>query len=69
MLADKDPLTTFKQIYSAVKISNADCSNLCQFNARLLRKNLGKNADLSVQDVMDLLLAISQSAYGRKPGQ
>lgn len=69
MLGLKDPNTTFKQIYDVVKISRADQSDPSLFNARLLRKNLGKDTDLDVQDVMDLLLAISQNAYGRKPGQ
>lgn len=68
-LGVKDPVTTFKQTYSAIKKSKADQSDPNKFNAKILRKNLGKGTELDEQDVMDLLLYISQNAFGRKPGQ
>ena len=65
----KDPVTTFKQIYVAIKKSKADQSDPGKFNAKILRKNLGKGTALDAQDVMDFLCYTSQSAFGRKPGQ
>ncbi len=65
----KDPTATFMQIYSAVKKSKADKSNPNEFNAKILRKNLGKGTELDEQDVMDLILYTAQNAFGRKLGQ
>lgn len=68
-LGVKDPVTTFQQIYSAVKKSKADQSDPNKFNAKILRKNLSKESGLDEQDVTDLLFYISQSAFARKVGQ
>lgn len=65
----KDPEITFKQLYRAIKRSHADQSDPSKFNAKILRKNLGKSTKLDVQDTMDLILYISQNAFGRKSGQ
>ena len=68
-LGVKDPATTFTKIYSAVKKSKADQSDPSKFNAKILRKNLGKGTKLDEQDAMDFLLYTAQNAFGRKPGQ
>ena len=68
-LGVKDPITTFKQIYSVIKKSKADQSDSNKFNAKILRKNLGKGMILDEEDIMDFLLYTSQSAFGRKPDQ
>ena len=53
-LGVKDPATAFKQIYPAIKKSHADQSDPSKFNAKILRKNLGKGTELDEQDTMDL---------------
>lgn len=63
-----DPEIAFKKTYIAIKKSKAD-RDPSEFNAKILRKNLGKDDALDEQDVMDLLLYKSQHAFGRKPGQ
>ncbi len=68
-LGVKNPATTFTKIYSAVKKSKADQSDPSKFNAKILRKNLGKGTELDEQDAMDLILYTAQNAFGRKPGQ
>jgi len=68
-LGIKDPAATFTKIYSSVKKSKADQSDPNKFNAKILRKNLGKGTELDEQDAMDLILYISQNAFGRKQGQ
>ena len=68
-LGVKDPVAAFKEIYFAITKSKADQSDPNKFNAKILRKNLGKGTALDEQDLMDLLLYISQNAFGRKPGQ
>jgi len=68
-LGVKDPITTFTKMYSAVKRSKADQSDPSKFNAKILRKNLGKGTKLDEQDAMDFLLYTAQNAFGRKPGQ
>lgn len=65
----KDPVSTFNSIYQAVKKSKADQSDPSEFNPKILRKNLAKDTELDQQDVMDLVLYISQNAFGRKAGQ
>ncbi len=68
-LGVKDPTATFTKMYSAVKKSKADQSDPSKFNAKILRKNLGKGTELDEQDAMDLILYTAQNAFGRKPGQ
>jgi hypothetical protein len=68
-LGVKNPTETFKEIYPVIKKSKADQSDPSKFNAKILRKNLGKGTELDEEDVMDFLLYISQNAFGRKPGQ
>jgi len=68
-LGVKDPATTFTKIYSAVKKSKADQSEPSKFNAKILRKNLGKGTELDEQDAMDFILYTAQNAFGRKLGQ
>lgn len=68
-LGIKDPVNAFKQIYPAIKKSQADQSDPSKFNAKILRKNLGKGTDLDEQDTMDLLFYLAQNAFGRKSGQ
>ena len=65
----KDPISTFNNIYQAVKKSKADESDPNKFNPKILRKNLSKGTELDQQDIMDLILYISQDAFGRKAGQ
>jgi len=68
-LGVKDPATAFKQIHPAIKKSHADQSDPSKFNAKILRKNLGKGTELDEQDTMDLLFYLAQNAFGRKSGQ
>jgi hypothetical protein len=68
-LGVKDPVTAFKQIYPAIKKSQADQGDPSKFNAKILRKNLGKGTELDEQDTMDLLFYLAQNAFGRKSGQ
>jgi hypothetical protein len=68
-LGVKDPVTAFKQIYPAIKKSHADQNDPSKFNAKILRKNLGKGTELDEQDTMDLLFYLAQNAFGRKCGQ
>ncbi|MGI4776031.1 MAG: hypothetical protein ACRYE9_03805, partial [Janthinobacterium lividum] len=63
------PEEIFKQIYSAIKESGANQKGLDKFNVKLLRKNLAKVTDLSEKDVVDFILTLSQTVYGRKMGQ
>lgn len=65
----KDPILTFKQVYPAIKKSKAYQNDPNKFNAKILRKNLGKGTELDEQDIVDLLLYISQNAFSRKSGQ
>jgi len=64
----KEPEVVFKKLYSAVKKSKAD-QIFDQFNAKVLRKNFGKDSGLDDQDMRDLLLYLSQNAFNRKIGQ
>ncbi|BFD46873.1 MAG: hypothetical protein DMENIID0002_15190 [Rickettsia endosymbiont of Sergentomyia squamirostris] len=68
-LGVKNTVITFKQIYPAIKKSKADQSDPSKFNAKILRKNLGKGTGLDEQDIMDFLFYTSQNAFGRKLGQ
>ena len=68
-LGVKDPVAAFNQIYPAIKKSHADQSDPSKFNAKILRKNLGKGTELDEQDTMDLLFYLAQNAFGRKSGQ
>ena len=45
-LGVKDPVNAFKQIYPTIKKSQADQSDPSKFNAKILRKNLGKGTEL-----------------------
>ncbi|KJW07302.1 hypothetical protein OTUT144_0640, partial [Orientia tsutsugamushi str. UT144] len=65
----KDPVATFKQIYSVVKASGANQDDPSKFNAKILRKNFGEGTELDVQDIMDLILYLAQYAFNRKFGQ
>lgn len=65
----EDPVKAFKDIYYAVKKSNADQSDPSKFDAKILRKNLGKNSVLDQEDVKDFILLVAQNAFGRKAGQ
>lgn len=60
-LGVKDPVNAFKQIYPAIKKSQADQSDPSKFNAKILRKNLGKGTDLDEQDTIDLLFYLACS--------
>lgn len=64
-----DPAAVFKHIYPAVKKSKADQSDPSKFNAKILRKNLGKGSLLDEQDLRDLILDMSQNAFSRVAGQ
>jgi hypothetical protein len=68
-LGFENPEETFKQFYVAIKKSKADQEDPNKFNAKILRKNLGKNTELDQQDMMDFLLYTSQNAFGRASGQ
>lgn len=68
-LGVKDPVSVFKDIYPAVKKSKADQADPSKFNAKILRKNLGKTNLLDEQDLRDLILDMSQNAFGRTVGQ
>lgn len=65
----KDPVAVFKHLYPAVKKSKADQVDPSKFSAKILRKNLGKGSLLDEQDLMDLILDMSQNAFGRTVGQ
>ncbi len=68
-LGFKDPVAVFRDIYPAVKKSKADQTDPSKFNAKVLRKNLGKGSLLDEQDLRDLILDMSQNAFGRGAGQ
>ncbi|KJV77166.1 hypothetical protein [Orientia tsutsugamushi] len=65
----KDPVATFKQIYSVVKASGANQDDPSKFDAKILRKNFVESTELDVQDIMDLILYLAQYAFNRKFGQ
>ena len=68
-LGIKNPHEAFKEIYNAIKKSQADQEDPHKFKPKILRKNLGKGTELDVEDCMDLILYISQNAFGRQFGQ
>lgn len=68
-LGVKDPVAIFKHLYPAVRKSKADQGDPSKFNAKILRKNLGKGSLLDEQDLMDLIFDMSQNAFGRTVGQ
>jgi hypothetical protein len=68
-LGSKNPEASFKELYPAIKKSNADESDPNKFNPKILRKNLAKDTTLDEQDVMNLLVCLSQNAFARKVGQ
>lgn len=68
-LGIKNPIKAFEEIYPALIKSKADQVDPSKFNAKILRKNLCKGTALDEQDVMDLILYISQHAFGRNQGQ
>ncbi|MDX1916944.1 MAG: hypothetical protein SFT68_03075 [Rickettsiaceae bacterium] len=57
------PEILFKELYKIVKKTNADSENPSDFNAKLFRKNFGKNSHITESEMMDLLLCMSQHAY------
>lgn len=65
----KDPVATFKQIYSVVKASGANQDDPSKFDAKILCKNFGEGTELNIQDIMDLILYLAQNAFNRTFGQ
>ncbi len=62
-------MAVFRDIYPAVKKSKADQPDPSKFSAKILRKNLGKGNLLDEKDLRDLILDMSQNAFGRAAGQ
>ena len=65
----EEPIASYQEIYKILKRSHADQDDPSEFNAKILRKNLAKGEYLSEQNVLDLLLYISQNAFGRQHNQ
>ncbi|MDX1916943.1 MAG: hypothetical protein SFT68_03070 [Rickettsiaceae bacterium] len=63
------PEILFKDLYKIVKKTNADSENPSDFNAKLFRKNFGKNSHITESEMMDFLLYIAQNAFEREQGQ